>query len=132
MMMAHSSQTRYIGEVDGQFLHARWWLWSPILVAQTVLHFGQGEAWVEDNQDAARSFCLQRLSFAASCLSASHLRLAFLTNERQLSRSEASCCHDQCRLFLQLVFVTLSWSNTITLSYIELAEEDCFGHTCVF
>ena len=48
----------------------------------------------DDDLDAARFFCLLRLSFAASCLSPSNLRLAFLTDERQLSRSEASCCHD--------------------------------------
>ena len=42
--------------------------------------------------DAARSFCLLCFSFAASCLSTSNLRLTFLTDERQLSRSEASCC----------------------------------------
>ena len=36
------------------------------------------------------------------------------------------------KLFLQLVFVTLSWSTTFTLSYMELAEEDCFGHSFVF
>ena len=34
-----------------------------------------------------------------------------------------------CKLSLQLVFVTLSWSTTIALSFLELAEEDCFGHT---
>ena len=39
------------------------------------------------------SFCLQRFPFAASCPSASNLKLAFPTDERQLSRSEASCCH---------------------------------------
>ena len=37
-----------------------------------------------------------------------------------------------CRLRLQLVFVTLSWSATITLSFLELAEEDSFGHAYVF
>ena len=26
MMMAHSAQTRLVGKVDGQFLHAHWWL----------------------------------------------------------------------------------------------------------
>ena len=25
-----------------------------------------------------------------------------------------------------------SWSNTITLPFLELAEEDCFGIVCVF
>ena len=37
-----------------------------------------------------------------------------------------------CKLSLQLVFVTLSWSTTITLSFLELTEEDCFGHAYVF
>ena len=39
-------------------------------------------------------FCLLRLSFVASCLFASNLWLASLTDEHQLSQSEASCCHD--------------------------------------
>ena len=37
-----------------------------------------------------------------------------------------------CKLSLQLIFVTLSWSNTIALSFLELAEEDCFGLAYVF
>ena len=37
-----------------------------------------------------------------------------------------------CKLSLQLIFVTLSWSTTIALSFLELTEEDCFGHTHVF
>ena len=57
-------------------------------------HFGQAKVWDEDGRDAARSFCLLRFSFEASCLSASNSQLAFLTDERQQSRSEASCCHD--------------------------------------
>ena len=35
-------------------------------------------------------------------------------------------------LSLQLTFVALSWSTTIALSFLELAEEDCFGHANVF
>ena len=35
-------------------------------------------------------------------------------------------------LCLQLIFVTLSWSTTIALSFLELAEEDCFGHANLF
>ena len=93
MMMAHCSQTKIFGKVDGQLLHAHWWLLRPILDAHTLLHFGQTKVWDEDDRDAARSFCLLRLSFAASYLSASNLQLVFLTDERQLSRSEASCCH---------------------------------------
>ena len=37
-----------------------------------------------------------------------------------------------CKLSLQLIFVTLSWSTTIALSFLELAEEDCFGHAYFF
>ena len=37
-----------------------------------------------------------------------------------------------CKLSLQLIFVTLSWSTTITLSFLGLAEEDCFGNAYVF
>ena len=37
-----------------------------------------------------------------------------------------------CKLSLQLIFVTLSWSTTIALSFLEVAEEDCFGHAYVF
>ena len=37
-----------------------------------------------------------------------------------------------CKLSLQLSFVTLSWSTTIALSFLELAEEDCFGHEYFF
>ena len=37
-----------------------------------------------------------------------------------------------CKLSLQLIFVTLSWSATITLSFVDLAEEDCFEHAYVF
>ena len=37
-----------------------------------------------------------------------------------------------CKLSLQLIFVTLSWSTTIVLSFLELAQEDCFEHVYVF
>ena len=37
-----------------------------------------------------------------------------------------------CKLSLELIFVTLSWSTTIALSFLELAEEDCFLHAYVF
>ena len=33
-----------------------------------------------------------------------------------------------CKLSLQLIFVALSWSTTIALSSLDLADEDCFGH----
>ena len=37
-----------------------------------------------------------------------------------------------CKLSLQLIFVTHSWITTIAISFLELAEEDCFGHAYVF
>ena len=37
-----------------------------------------------------------------------------------------------CKLSLQLIFVTLSLSTMIALSFLELAEEDCFEHMYVF
>ena len=80
-MMADSSQTRTLRKVDGQFLGVRWWLYRPILDVYTLLHFGQTKVWNEDDWDAAHSFCLLRLSFAASCLSDSYLRLAFHAGE---------------------------------------------------
>ena len=36
-----------------------------------------------------------------------------------------------CKLSLGLVFATFSWIAKITLSVLELAEEDCFGHAYV-
>ena len=82
------------GKVDGQFLHAHCWLYSPVIDVQTQPHFGQVKVWAEIDWDAVRSFCLLCLCFVASCLSASNLRLAFLIDECHLSRCEASCCHD--------------------------------------
>ena len=70
------------GKVDGQFMHTRWWLQTPILDAHTLLHFGQTKVWVEHDSDAARSPCLLRFFLAASCLSASNLQLAFLSDKR--------------------------------------------------
>ena len=37
-----------------------------------------------------------------------------------------------CKLSLQLIFVMLSWSTMVALSFLELAEEDCFGHAYIF
>ena len=91
----------------------RWWLipgrrrflegWFAILahslvVVETDSWFAHPTAlWTdedEDDWDATRSFCLLHFSVVASCLSASNLHLAFLTDGGQLSRNEASCCHD--------------------------------------
>ena len=94
MMIADSSQTRILRRLLGQSLHARWWLWSLFLDAHTLLRFGQTKVWAEDDWDAARSFWLRHLFFAALCLSASNLPLAFFIDERQLFRSKASCCRN--------------------------------------
>ena len=64
------------------------------LMRNPLPHFGQTKLWNEGDRDAARSFCLLRFSFAASCLSASNSEVVFLTDEHQLSRSEASYCHN--------------------------------------
>ena len=37
-----------------------------------------------------------------------------------------------CKLSLQLVFVTPSWSAAVTLSFLELGEEAFFEHLYVF
>ena len=37
-----------------------------------------------------------------------------------------------CKLFLQLVIATFFWSTTITLSFLEFIEEDCFEHVYIF
>ena len=77
MVMAHCSQTRIVGKVDGQFLHARWWLLGPILDAHPLPQFGQTKVWDEDGRDAARSFCPLSFSFTALCLSASNFQPVF-------------------------------------------------------
>ena len=66
--------------------------------------------WVEDVLDAACSFCLLHLVFAASYLTASDIQLAFLTDERkavlvfgvQLPLLIADSY--LCKLSLQLIF----------------------------
>ena len=99
------------------------------------LHFGQTAVSAERDWDAARSFCLLRLSFAASCLSASNLRLSHCEAPALSVWGLLLPCLladlRLCKLSLQLVFVTLSWSTTIALSFLKLAE-DCFWHAYVF
>ena len=51
--MADSSQTRIFRKVVSQCWHARWWLWSPNLDAQTLFHFGQAKVWADDDWDAS-------------------------------------------------------------------------------
>ena len=104
-MFYHPCNIEMISE--GSFLAVEdcWEGWWSILACSLVVvetnswcaplpHFGQMKVWDEDGRDAVRSFCLLRFSFAALCLSALNSQLALLTDEYQLSRSEASCCHD--------------------------------------
>ena len=93
MVMAHSSQARIVWRGTGQFLHALWWLWSPILDAHPLPYFGQTKVWDEDGKDAARSFCLLRFpSRLYASLPRTHNWLFSLMSTS--CRSEASCCHD--------------------------------------
>ena len=48
-MLADSPRTRILGKVDGQLLHAHWWLQSLILDAHTLLRFEQRRVWAEDD-----------------------------------------------------------------------------------
>ena len=41
-------------------MHACWWLWSPILDAQTLLHFWEVKAWVEDDRREENLETMQR------------------------------------------------------------------------
>ena len=85
---------RIAGQFDGQYLHADLWLWRLILYAHSVPHFGQSKVWDEDGWDI-HSFCLLRFSLQLlASLPQSNSQLVFLTDEHQLSWSEASCCHD--------------------------------------
>ena len=44
----------------------------------------------------------------------------------------ADSCLCKLSRSLQLIFATLSWSTMIALSFLELTEDDCFGHVYVF
>ena len=92
-LMAHFSQMRIVGTINSCMLvggcRDRFLMRTPYRTLDRR-RFGMRI----DGRDAARSFCLLRFSFAALCLSASSSQLALITDERQLFRSEASCCHD--------------------------------------
>ena len=92
LMMADSSQTRIFRKVEGQFLHACWWLGDFWCAHPTALWTDKllGLGWLR----CCLLFLPPAFSFAASCLSASNLWLAFLTDECQPSWSGASCCYD--------------------------------------
>ena len=70
--------------------------------------------------------------------SVSNLPLTFLTDESQVSHSEASCCLGW-RLIPFCASDFFSWSllrffraSQFVFFILELAEEDCFGHVHVF
>ena len=122
----------------GRSLHVCRWLWSPIVDAQTLRHFRQLTALAEDDWEAARFLFLLRLCFAALCLSSSGtydwLHPVKSTNCLGLRPTAAMIdgCSHLCKLSLQPLFVTLSGATTFALSFLELAEEDCFWHAYVF
>ena len=95
VVMAHSSQTKTVGKVDGQFLHVRWWLQRSILDVHPLPHFRQAKDWDEDGRDAACSFCLLRfflLAFSASCVFPLRLYASLpRTHNRHFSVMSASC-----------------------------------------
>ena len=70
VMIADSLQTMILGGLMVSSCMLTGGCRSPILDAQTLLHFGQAKVWAEDDWDAACSFCL--IFFAASGLSTSN------------------------------------------------------------
>ena len=111
------------GRVDGQFLHALWWLWSLILAAQTLV-------WAWDDWEAVCSFCLLHLCRVIP-LPQTYSWLFWLKSTNYVSLPWLVVDSCQHKLWFQLVFVMFSWSAMIILSFLEFAEEDCFGHVCV-
>ena len=77
------------------------------------------------------------LALSASCIFPLRLHASLpRTSDWLFSLMSAGCLGlgppAAMKLSLQLIFVTLSWSTMIALSFLELAEEDCFGHAYVF
>ena len=60
----------YLRKVEGQPLHISWWLQSPVVDAQPLLHCGQAKVWAEGGWETAHS-CLLRPSFVALSVYAS-------------------------------------------------------------
>ena len=77
---------------------------------------------------ALSASCVFPLRLYAS-LPQTHNWLSSLMSASCLGLMADSCL---CKLSLQLIFLTLSLSTMILLSFLELAEEDCFGHANVF
>ena len=109
MMMADSSQTRIWGRLMVSSCMLAGGYRGRFSMRTTYRTLGKTKVWAEDDWDAARSFSLLRFPFTPSRLSASNLQMAFLTDERRLSRSEVSCCHDGW-LILACASCLFSWS----------------------
>ena len=78
------ARRRGVGKAEGHLLYVRWWLQSPVLDAETLLHFGQTKAWAEDGC----SLCLPPASFLCGfmplCLELTHPRLTPLEMRKHL------------------------------------------------
>ena len=129
MIMTNSSHTTIFWMVGGQFLlligGCRLWF----LMHRSYCTVDRQRFGLRMRMTGIHSFCFLCLSFAVSCLSSLNLQLAFLSDECQLSQSEASCCHDwmlMCAcaywLFEQLVLSMLYWSTTIPLAFFKLTS----------
>ena len=116
------------------YQHLMWWWWWWLILADEDFGEGWGSIltrslvavesdswcahltpnWTDEGLGwgwlgCCSLFLPSAFSFAASCLSASNLQLAFLTDTRQLSRPEASCCHVWC-LIPACASCLFSWS----------------------
>ena len=88
-----------------------------------------------DRQRFGMRMVMMLLGLSASCVFPLQLYASLpQTHNWLFSMRSASCLRLilACASYLQLIFVTLSWSTMIKLSFLELAEEDCFGHVCIF
>ena len=126
--MADSSQTRILGKVN------------------SCTHVGGCRTYSTLDRRRFRLRTIEMLlSLSAPCIFPLRFRTSLTwTDDWLFSLMSASCLglrpllpwliakFHLCKRSLQLIFVTLSWSATITLSFLQLAEEDCFGHVCVF
>ena len=136
--MAHSSQTRTFWEV-------RWSILACLVVAVETDPWGAypPELWIDEGLgEGWWACCLLFLPAVFFLCSFMPLRLKLTTGFCHWWAPAVSVWglllpwlmadSHLCKLSLQLIFVTHSWSTMITLSFLELAEEGCFGHAYVF
>ena len=113
-MMADFSQTRILGKVGGQFLHARWWLHSPIRMRTPYC--------ILDRRRFGMRMIGMLLALSASCVLPLRLHASlprtydwvvfFFTDERQLEdytlRTDVFCvCFDDLLRANEDLFVTV-------------------------